>query len=432
MTAITILLAVLAGGICVFGRYTSAQESRALLQVIAESGGTPEQWRPQLRGDWPEQPNSAGTDIPEKPEARPDDKQAELRFGDGVTFTRDNLMGARFFSVAAVTDTEEMQFLADTSHIYAVDDEEAVQLAGKLYLTGKTSGITGDYRYLLENSTYYFLDVSQARRQNRNLTVIAVLIACAAWLLMLLVTALLSRRAIRPIAENMEKQKRFVTDAGHEIKTPLAIIMANTEAMEMISGENKWTRNIKAQTSRLSGLMQNLLTLSRMDEGFRPAKEELDLSEAVREAWQPFAEPASLRKIDVRLEISQGLEILTDRNQIQQLLSILFDNAVKYTQEGGEIAISLFRDAGKILLQETNTTTQPRLQDPAKLFDRFFRADQARTQKSGGYGIGLSAAQAIAQACGFELTADYPEEGRIRFSVKVLQIRGSRTRELKI
>lgn len=138
------------------------------------------------------------------------------------------------------------------------------------------------------------------------------------------------RPAVRPIVENMEKQKRFVTDAGHEIKTPLAIIMANTDALELHQGETKWSRNIRGQTERLSGLMQNLLTLSRMDEGTAGTlMSECSLSEMTRDAVAQFREPAENRGISVLCDIAENVTVTGDKVRLLQLLTILLDQCGK-------------------------------------------------------------------------------------------------------
>ena len=162
------------------------------------------------------------------------------------------------------------------------------------------------------------------------------------WFLMLFIIIFLSKKAIRPIAESIEKQKQFVTNAGHEIKTPLAIILANTEAMELYNGENKWSKNIREQTVRLNGLMKNLLLLAKMDEGSAEiVKTEIPLSELLMENAQIYAEPLKLRNITLQTEIHPDIVIQGNRDQFLQLISILFDNALKYTNTNGMVYVRL-------------------------------------------------------------------------------------------
>lgn len=237
---------------------------------------------------------------------------------------------------------------------------------------------------------------------------------------MLLLVVGLSKRAIRPIAVNMEKQKQFVTDAGHEIKTPLAIILANTDAMELHNGESKWSRNIRTQTERLSGLMKNLLTLSRMDEGnVMTAMTELDISGLVREAADTFKEPAALKHIQIITSIKGDLKLHANREQMVQLVSVLLDNAVKYSPENDSIELVLDGSQREIVLKCRNACHALPEVPADRLFDRFYRGDTARTQKSGGYGIGLSVARAIVEAHKGTIKAVYEKEDHITFTVVI-------------
>lgn len=239
------------------------------------------------------------------------------------------------------------------------------------------------------------------------------------WLGMLALVMVLSRRSIRPIALSIEKQKEFVTNAGHELKTPLAIIRANTEAMELHQGENKWTRNIKAQTLRLGGLMENLLTLARMEEtDALPPARPVDLSSLARESAESFREAAALRGILLEEIIDPAVILQGDREHLAQLLSILLDNGVKYTDPGGAIRLTLTGEGKGARLRVENAPA--RLEgETARLFDRFYRGDPARTQRTGGCGIGLSAAQAIVRAWRGTITAGMEGEDRVVFTVEL-------------
>ena len=195
----------------------------------------------------------------------------------------------------------------------------------------------------------------------------------------------------------MEQQRQFVTDAGHEIKTPLAIIMANTEAMELYNGSNKWTENIKGQTKRLSGLMQDLLSLAKLDENRDSLVfEDVDMSQTMETEIQQFEEPGALKGVKIDKNIEDGVKVRANREYITRLMSILMDNAVKYALSDTDIGVTLKKESGKMVLQVKNKCDNLKEEDVSRLFDRFYMTDSARTQKNGGYGIGLSAAKAIA------------------------------------
>ena len=232
----------------------------------------------------------------------------------------------------------------------------------------------------------------------------------------------LSNRAIEPIAESMEKQRQFITDAGHELKTPLAIILSNTEAMELYQGESKWSRNIREQVGRLDGLTKNLLLLSRMEEySENVVRENLNLGELAQKMAEPFREPLALRGIELQMELADNIWITANREQIERLLSVLLENALKYAGDSGEVLISLqHKNDGrrsKAILRLENTCTELPGVSPEALFERFRRGDEARTRKKGGYGIGLAVAKACAEANGGSIRAIYEEPDRICFEI---------------
>ena len=339
-------------------------------------------------------------------------------------FTMDNEMSVRFFVVRFDESGEISE--TQTDRILSVDEDEAQQIAGDIYDSGRTEGLkSGMYYYYVSDSgsgkDIICVDISSQIASALSVLVISLVIAVIAWVCMLLLVIVLSKRAIVPIAQNIERQKQFVTNAGHEIKTPLAIILANTEALELYTGESKWTRNIRSQTHRLSGLMHNLLTLSRMDEPDLVLEmEPFDLGALAGETAQPFQEPAANKGIvlDVR---TQELKVNANRESMRQLISILLDNAVKYTPQDGKILVETVRKGKKASLCVSNTVTPDQMQeDPERLFDRFYRSDKARTQKSGGYGIGLSAARAIAAANKAEMRAYYEGKDSIVFEVMLV------------
>ena len=232
----------------------------------------------------------------------------------------------------------------------------------------------------------------------------------------------LSRKAIEPIAESMEKQRQFITDAGHELKTPLAIILSNTEAMELYQGESKWSRNIREQVGRLDGLTKNLLMLSRMEEySENVVRESLDLGELTQKMAEPFTEPLALRGIELQMKLADNIPITANREQIERLLSVLLENALKYASDNGEVIVSLqHKNEGrksKAVLRVENTCTELPAVAPQALFERFRRGDEARTRKKGGYGIGLAVAKACAEANGGSIRAIYEKPDRICFEV---------------
>lgn len=398
MTAITFLILLLLGAINIANIVIVGNEIERTLQVVSENEG------------------GAGNQMP-KPDAAPPGPFSNAPKNDYDTFMSSNFFVVRFDQSGSVV-------YVDISRTSAVTEEEAKELASQIYAGGKESGKTGKFRFLMRDThvgngkSIVFLDTSEESFSYLRVLLLSGAIGLACWALMLLLVILLSRKAIRPIAENIEKQKQFVTNAGHEIKTPLAIIQSNTEAMELYQGENKWSKNIKEQTIRLNGLMKNLLTLARMDEGAaRGPAADFSLSAMLAAAMQSFLQPMETKNITLQTDIQPEIHLHADQNQIEQLISILLDNAVKYTNANGQIGIHLQKNEKQIILRIQNTCESLPDAPPEKLFDRFYRADGARTQKNGGYGIGLSVARAIAAANNGTLNAAYLPPNRICFTI---------------
>lgn len=398
MTAITFLILLLLGAINIANIVIVGNEIERTLQVVSENEG------------------GAGNQMP-KPDAAPPGSFSNAPKNDYDTFMSSNFFVVRFDQSGSVV-------YVDISRTSAVTEEEAKELASQIYVGSKESGKTGKFRFLMRDThvgngkSIVFLDTSEESFSYLRVLLLSGAIGLACWALMLLLVILLSRKAIRPIAENIEKQKQFVTNAGHEIKTPLAIIQSNTEAMELYQGENKWSKNIKEQTIRLNGLMKNLLTLARMDEGAaRGPAADFSLSAMLAAAMQSFLQPMETKNITLQTDIQPEIHLHADQNQIEQLISILLDNAVKYTNANGQIGIHLQKNEKQIILRIQNTCESLPDAPPEKLFDRFYRADGARTQKNGGYGIGLSVARAIAAANNGTLNAAYLPPNRICFTI---------------
>lgn len=398
MTAVSILLILLIGGINIANFSVNERMTRDFLKVLAENDGSLSDREP-----------------PDELKERP---------ADLFRFQENGRQPAPMEYFWAETDGAGMVVSCDVSHMSSFTVKEAEAYIGRIAVLNQPWGRDDGMRYFISESEsgkgnlVVVADISNQLRSELRVLLLSLAAGAAGWFFMLILISLLSGRAVRPIVENMEKQKRFITDAGHEIKTPLAIIMANTDALELHQGETKWSRNIRGQTERLSGLMQNLLTLSRMDEGTAGTlMSECSLSEMTRDAVAQFREPAENRGISVLCDIAENVTVTGDKVRLLQLLTILLDNAVKYAEGGTpEIRVSVSRQERTAVLRISNTCFLGQDEDPGKWFERFYRGDSARTQKSGGYGIGLSAASAIVRLHKGSVKAEY-EDGRVVFTV---------------
>lgn len=466
MLAVTLLLLTLVGAINLLNAVSVTQRQGRILEMLCETDADPERQRggqdgQGFRGEKGQQFREQSQDPGSSDGGKGPGERGGIRRGtggprpmialpgSGRDLSVDNVLSARFFAVwfdgeGVITDT-------DVSRIYAVDEESAARYAQEILAQGRESGSWQGFRYLLRARTQtgdgsledsssagttagegsgsaeagtekilVAMDVSADRDGMLSVLGISSLIALICWLVMLVPVRMLAGRAIAPTALSIERQKQFVTNAGHELKTPLAIIQANTEALELYHGESRWTRNILAQTVRLNGLMQNLLTLSKMDEsGLQLELAPFRLDLLARESWEDFSSSAEARALTVRFDLSRA-DALGNRESVAQLLSILYDNAVKYTPRGGEICIHVRETPQGAELVQSNTVEPAghngagAAEDPERLFERFYRTDGDRSRKKGGYGIGLSAARAIAAANRGSIHAE-AEEGRLVF-----------------
>ena len=195
------------------------------------------------------------------------------------------------------------------------------------------------------------------------------------------------------------------------MKTPLAIIQADAEVLEMDHGESEWLRDIQMQTERMAALTNDLILLARMEEEKKEFVTEIQISDMAEQALAAFQAPAKLQKKYLEGEIEPSLQMKGEEKAIERLFSILLDNAVKYSEEGGNIFLRLKKQKSKICLSVYNKTDQIGKEQLEHLFDRFYRTDQSRNSETGGYGLGLSIAAATVSAHRGKISA-FTEDGR--------------------
>ncbi len=225
---------------------------------------------------------------------------------------------------------------------------------------------------------------------------------------------------LQPVQESYEKQKQFITDASHEIKTPLAIIRADAEVLELEQGESEWTESIKNQIGRLTSLTESLIFLSRMEEQHVDWKR-CSLSDAVSDTIEACHSLAAANDKIILEAIEPNIFIWGEERLLRQLVYILVENAVKYSDPCGKIEISLRKLGKKLILEVKNPAKSVKESDLNHLFDRFYRADASRNSKTGGHGIGLSVAKAIADTHGGTIAASKVGEGTIKIEVNLTE-----------
>jgi len=393
MTSLLVLLAVIVAGMNLLNYRSVVEEADAILSVLSQNKGM--------------FPDSAG---------RPD-RKSPPRFSPETPYE------SRFFSV--FYDETGRAVNADVRKIASISQEDAVSLADGVLEKDRLTGFAGSYRYMVDSAPggtrVTFLDCGRRLDAFRQFLISSVFMSALGFGAVFTVILILSGRIIRPIAEAYEKQKRFITDAGHEIKTPLTIINANVDILELeLGGENESLADIKGQTQRLKSLTEDLVMLSRMEEAEdKLLKIEFPVSDVVLEAAGKFRALAESENKELICEIEPMLTLNGNDKSIRQLVSIFLDNALKYSPEGSKIKLTLARQGRTIRLSVSNAVNFDL--DPAQLervFDRFYRTDSSRNSETGGHGIGLSVAKAIVTAHGGKIAAAV--EGEKTFVVSAL------------
>lgn len=366
-----------------------------------------------------------GREIEPEPQLNenPEKKTPDLAYEEGKIphvimkpdyFSPETPYETRFFTVTL--DDEGNLVSSNTECIAAVDEAEAQEYAAKISSKSRETGFEGVYRYRIVeedgNVRYIFLDCRKEIESFRNLLFISTSVSVLGLVAVFLLVVFFSRLVFRPVAESLEKQKRFITDASHELKTPLTIIDANTEVMEMENGESQWTKSTRKQIQRLTALTQQLVTLTRLDEAREgEEKMEFSLSDAVAESIQPYEAYAKAQGKHLELEITEGICYTGNETSIRQMMGILMDNAVKYSSENSRIVVTLCRKGKKISLEVFNEAEEIPEGKLDVLFERFYRLDTSRNSETGGSGIGLSVAKAIVQSHKGKINA-YSQDGK--------------------
>ena len=360
-------------------------------------------------------------DADEEDDADDDDSE-ETAIRDRNAVRRQEMpYESRFFTVS-VNDAGDV-LTVDTGKIAAVDMEDAVEYAQEALESGKERGFLDDYRWLRAETEggalLLFLDCGRNLDTFRSFLLTSLAVSALGLLAVFLLILAFSGRVVRPVAESYEKQKRFITDAGHEIKTPLAIIEADADVLEMeLEGESEWLSDIRLQTRRLTDLTNDLVYLSRMEERADGAPfVDFPLSDVVDETAQSFHSRAMQKRQTFTGEIERDLTLHGDEKAIRQLVSILLDNAVKYAPEDGVIRLRLARQGKFAALSVWNTTATPIPRESLdKLFDRFYRTDPSRSSETGGHGIGLSIAKAVVGAHRGKISAETDDGQSLRIT----------------
>ena len=317
---------------------------------------------------------------------------------------------ARYFT-AMVSKNGKIEE-SDISRIISVNQEAVDSYVQKAVSSKHDRGFIEQFRYSKRSDNkitrIIFLDCGRKIDSFRTFMWTSIIVGLLGCVIVFVIFLLAAGHIVSPIAESYEKQRRFITDAGHEIKTPLTIIGANLDLLESDFGENESFSDIRTQTKRLSALTSDLVYLSKMEESENAlSKIEFPVSDLIEETLQQFNTLAKAQKKVYRIHIEPNVTMRGAPDAIRQLINILLDNAMKYSPEGGSVTIDTYTKKKNLVISVSNTTSfSAASENTAHLFDRFYRTDSSRNSETGGHGIGLSIAQAITSAHNGKIIAE--------------------------
>ncbi len=363
--------------------YSRVQESSdRVIAVLEENGG-------RFPLEFPLKPNEQNGISPETP------------------------FSTRYFTVLMDKDS---RLETNTANIAGVTDETAKGCAKELFANGKVKGMYEDYKYSAiqsgENTMYIFLDCGKDLFFFRNFLQMSICISLGGLTVIFILVLIFSKISLKPVEESYRKQKSFITNASHDIKTPLTIIGAQTEVIELENGASEWTEGIKKQVERLSALTDKLVFLSKMDEdGYKVEMKEISLSDSLLEVSEAYGNIAKERGFVFAVEIEPNIVYKGNEDMLKQAFALLLDNAMKYTSEQGKIHLSLKKIGKEFILRFYNDCEKISQGKQDEIFERFYRAESSRNSRLGGHGIGLSVVNAIVNLHKGKISA-FSEDGK--------------------
>ncbi len=277
-------------------------------------------------------------------------------------------------------------------------DTNLEKIARDIIKGEKTTGTTKNLAFLKSEKDGYtlvaFMDNTVVNESAITLFRYTLLFGGVALIVFFFLSVYLAKKIVKPLEESYHKQKQFISDAGHELKTPISVVSANAELLSRELGDNQWLRNIQHENERMVILVSQLLDLART-ENVKPQTETIDFSRLVAGEVLPFESVAFEKGLTLNSNISNTINVEGDSTQLKQLVSILLDNAIRHSSEQGEITLSLTQEKGIARLSVINKGNEIPPEQRKEIFERFYRIDTVRNSEDKHYGLGLAIAKAI-------------------------------------
>ena len=391
MLAVFCVLAVIMTAINLVNYGKVASYADSVLDVLYAGGGA---------FSWAERPTEPEPTKPDEVQGQAPNADSQARpDGNGKPapphgMNEETPYETRYFTVKFGDSGAE----TDLSNIAAITEDRAVDLAEQAAGKRSDRGYIGVYRYYVADDGAFVLFVDCARQKDTadSFLYASLWISGAGLIAVFVLILFLSKLAVRPIAESYEKQKRFITDASHELKTPLTIVSANNELTELTGGETQYTAAIAAQVERMTAMVKNLTALARLDETEKlPQKTEFSLTEALSGTVDSFRAAIEKDGRTLSTDIDDGLKICGDETLVRQAFSIVLENAAKYALS--RVTLTAKRAGKNAVIECANDADGVKAGDMNRCFERFYRSDEARASKVHGNGVGLSIAKSIVE-----------------------------------
>ncbi|MBR1824208.1 MAG: HAMP domain-containing histidine kinase [Ruminococcus sp.] len=352
---------------------------------------------------------------------RPSEPPRDERFNDEgkrIEPIPKNLGSIDFFALMA---DENGQYVAALNND-DIEKETAQKYISAINKNNITKGMLNNFQFFCtqkHNGTLMvFTDKSSELDVLSNLKRITILIGLVSVVILSAASYFLSKKSIAPIRTAFEKQKQFVSDASHELKTPLTVIATNADVLEGEIGENRWLGYIKTQTERMSVLVNDLLNLTRLENNTKAfIRTDFDMSKAVENTALPFECQAFEQNKKFIIDVDNNITVNGSEQHIKQMAAIFIDNALKYSNDGGTVKVMLKKQGDKKIFSVYNTGQGIKEADKEKIFERFYRSDESRNRSTGGYGLGLAIAKSIIDKHKFKVNVLNQEGKSICFVV---------------
>ena len=326
---------------------------------------------------------------------------------------------SKFYTVALSYNGEVIEIKNEAPTVYSNSDLE--EFAKKIVREEKTNGIEKNLSFYKADKNGYilvtFMDNTIVNENAVTLFRYTLIFGVVALVAFFFLSKFLARKIVDPLEESYQKQKQFISDAGHELKTPVSVVSANAELLEREFGDNQWLKNIQYENERMGLLIGQLLDLART-ENVTPQLEQIDLSHIVAGEALPFESVAFEKGLELKTDISDNIKVTGNSTQLKQLVSILLDNAIKHTSKKGDVFCKLIKENNFAKISVINKGDEIPKEHRKKLFERFYRVDDARNSEGNHYGLGLAIAKAIVDSHKGKIEV-LCYDGLVEFQVKI-------------